>query len=364
MRTSFVISIVAAVGLGACAPSGPSTDPASDPLNGGRSAGSVIDRVDYLELPGPTFYPSALAATANGTLFVGGILGEIVKFSPSSIDPVVVLEPAAPPNAPIVIPGMLADDASRTLYVCGNIFTAAGGNPFASSAASLYAYDFDGKLKTSYPLPNQGHSICTDLVFDDHHNLYITEEAVGAIDLLKSGSSTIAEWTSGALLEPSTANPNLPPFGAHNAAYVDEGGNEFLYVTNFTKSTLVKIPVNADGSAGRAVQQAVMGAPAPVPSIALANPEGIRTIDADHLVGTMGPFGSLGSLIEYVRTAPDTWTITPLRNNLKGPTTVVASKGSYWITEAQAAQFILWAATGKAPTLDLPFKVVREDILE
>ncbi len=359
MRTPMLISIVAAVGLAGCR--GPAAQPGPGSQGPAVDAGSVIDSVPYLELPGTAFYPVALASTDDGSLFVGGILGEIVKFSPSSVDPVVLVQPSTPT---IVVPGMLADDTTRTLYVCGNVFTAAGGNPFASSAASLYAYDLNGTLKTSYPLPNQGKSICADMAFDAHHNLYITEEGVGAVEVLKSGATEITEWTTGAPLQPDTAQMNVPPFGAHNPTYVNEGGAEFLYVTNFSKSALVKIPIDGDGSAGTMVQETVTGAPAPVPSIALSNPEGIRTIDATHLVGTMGPFGGLGSLIEYVRTAPDTWTIIPLRNNLEGPSTVIASRGSYWINEGQAGQFILFASTGKTPTLDLPFKIVREDILQ
>ncbi len=378
MRRSLLMSIVAAAALAGCSgpagQPGPQGAPGSDgqpgaagpagptgPQGPAADAGAVIDTVPYLELPGTTFYPVALATSADGSLFVGGILGEIVKFSPGSVEPRVLVQPA---NPSVVVPGMLADDKTQTLWVCGNIFTAAGGNPFASSAASLYAYDFDGKLKKSYALPNQGKSICTDLAFDGGHNLYITEEGVGAIEILKDGAAAITQWTTDPLLAPDTTQTSVPPFGAHNPTWVSDGGNGLLYVTNFSKSTLVKIPIGGDGAAGTAVLETVTGAPAPVPAITLSNPEGIRTIDATHLVGTMGPFGGLGSLIEYTRTAADTWTITPLRNNLEGPSTVVAANGSYWINEGQAGQFILYASTGKAPTLDLPFKIVRQDIVQ
>ena len=63
-----------------------------------------------------------MSAAPDGTLFVGGLFGDIVKFTPDSTEPKVVVAQAA---KPIIVPGILIDDSTKTLLVCGNIFTAA-----------------------------------------------------------------------------------------------------------------------------------------------------------------------------------------------------------------------------------------------
>jgi hypothetical protein len=324
----------------------------------------VIETVPYLELPGDAYYPSAIASAADGTLFVGGITGQVVKFTPDSLDAKTLVAPEAPPNN-IIIPGILVDDSTATLWVCANNFQEP---PLGRPAASARAYDFDGNLKASYPLPNQGTSICTDLELDDQHDLYITEEVQGVIEILKDGSPTIEEWVRDPLLAPDTSalGPDQPPFGGHNMAFVREDGAGFLYVTNWTASTLLKVPM----SSGPIVQQAIAAAPPGFPQVTLANPEAVHAIDASHLVGVMGRWGVTntdgssvadGVLIEYVRDAADTWHLKPLRNGLRGPAAVARSFGNYWVTETQAYQFIRFAfePDHPAPQLDLPFKVQR-----
>jgi hypothetical protein len=301
-----------------------------DPGEAGAPATTFIDE---LQVPGADFFPTGMSASKDGTLFVGSAAtGEVLKYAPGATTPKVVV-----PASGYVVPNVFVDDAASILYVCVDDFQ---GPQFSKPAATLQAYDFDGKLQTSYPLPSQGGSVCEDMGLDASHNLYVTDTFLGAIYVLPNKGSALKAWTQDAALTPS--NPNALPFGGHGIAY-DGSGN--LYVDNFNTSALYRVPVNGDGSAGTVVAVTV------TPPI--ANPESLRMIDAHTMVMGQGAFGSTDDAVLQISLgADDQATSTVLMNGLQGASSVaLMSDGTLWVTQSQAGAFVL----GKPP--NLPFLI-------
>src|SRR5262249_13082825 len=111
----------------------------------------------------------------------------------------------------------------------------------------------------------------------------------------------------------------------------------------------------------QAVLQTVTASPGSL-APAYAQPEGVRTLDVTHLVGTMGPWGQSGFLVELTQSAPDTWTSSVIRNNLQGPTSVILSKGNYFIVGGEAPALVncLFVWSEPPPNPNLPFLIQRQ----
>lgn len=238
-------------------------------------------------------------------------------------------------NPPVLVANLTVDKGNSTLYACVDVFAPG----FMMPKGEVRAYDYDGKLKRSYPLPNQGTSVCEDIAIDAQHNIYVTDAFLGKVYSAAVGGQ-LTELASSDLLKPGN-NP-VPPFGAHGLTWA---GNA-LYVDNFNTSALVRLPLNGDGTAGAITTVTV--------TPALTNPEALRTLDDTHLLVTEDLWGSPdGKLAILTLDTPTTASTTVLRNDIEGPTSVAVANGSYWVTESQISKLL----GGLQP--NLPFKVQR-----
>jgi hypothetical protein len=122
-----------------------------------------------------------------------------------------------------------------------------------------------GAAKGTYPFPpNSG--ICNDIAIASDGSAYVSESLGGRIHRLKLGASQLEVWASDQRL-----------------AVID--GLSFLaggsvYANNFTTGKLLRVPVNADGSAG-AIQPIET-------SIPLVRPDGLRTVGPRTLIQAEG----------------------------------------------------------------------------
>lgn len=132
---------------------------------------------------------------------------------------------------------------------------AAGGNAF------LFAQNMNMKF------PN-------GLVFDANGDLFVTDSMSGTIFKIASNGLNVAEWKKDALLAGDVASACATglgfPLGANGLAL----SNGVFYVTNTDKASIIKIPVNADGTAGAAE---VLAGP---DCATLKGPDGV-TVDED-----------------------------------------------------------------------------------
>ncbi len=280
--------------------------------------------VDQLTLPGNNYYPESLNIAADGTLYIGSLAtGQVVKFAPGSTMAEVFV-----PAGEKAVAGVLVDDTGGALYICTDDF--AKTNPAVPAVRSFRLSD--GSPLSTYPFPTAG--FCNDLAFDGQHNLYVSDSA-GKIYKLPSGGSALALFSSDPALAPSTPQG----FGADGIVW---DGQSSLYVTKFTDSGLVRVPINADGSAGAAIPISV--------SPALSSPDGMRLFDPSTLLIAEGA----GHLTK-VALDGNTGTATVVKDGLNLPTSVVRYGGYGWVSEGQLGYF-LGSLTG-SPTL--PFQIRR-----
>lgn len=326
LRPLSIASVVVAASLYACS-------------SGDDAPKASTDSAANLELPG-VFYPQSITSASDGTLFVGSIgTGEVVKYAPGSTQPQVIVAKSDPQ---VLIPGLVVDDASSTLWV-----TAVKFDPgFANPRGELRSYDFEGHLKKTYLVPNQGSSIGEEPTIGPDHGIYVTDAFLGKVYVLKSPDGALQDWAASDLLK--STDPEFPPFGAHGIAW-DGAGN--FYVNNYNASRLVRLPIEADGRSGTASEVNVKPA--------LVHPEGLRMIDGKTLVATEHAGDPRNGRLTLIALGDaDQATGVTLRDHLKTPTNVTLARGSFWITEGQTDQFLA-GAFGGTPAPQLPFLVQR-----
>jgi sugar lactone lactonase YvrE len=119
--------------------------------------------VSSLTVPGDSFFPESIAATPDGTLFVGSVVtGEILRYQPGSTTAETLV--AAGVNAGTV--GVFADTRRGVLWACAVDLT-------FQTPTALRAFDLrTGALRANYQLPDRG--VCTDIALA-HGDVYITD---------------------------------------------------------------------------------------------------------------------------------------------------------------------------------------------
>lgn len=329
MSVTRIASFVALLGLSAAAACGGEAGPAGPagaqgpegekgPAGEQGTAGTG-SLPDALVLPGDKFYPESITATADGTLYVGSTgSGQIVKYAPGATAPTTFV------SGLVNVNGVLADDAAGLLWVCANDF-------FGASGASVRAFGVaDGQEKKK--ITDAKLVACNDMALDGQKNLYVADSK-GTILKLASGASTFTAWSTDTALKPAT---QATGFGADGIVWDTQSS---LFVNNFEKGTLVRIPIKADGSADAPVAITVTGG--------LKTPDGMRLLSPTSLLVIDN-----GQLVR-VDVTGTTATKTVLSNRLDQATGVVKVGKSYWVTEGQLNALF----TGMAPKV--PFYVQR-----
>ena len=87
------------------------------------------------------------------------------------------------------------------------------------------------------------------ICFDTAGNAYISDSFQGVIWKTDKNGNNLTRWASDPLLAPG--NGLNPPFGANGIEFNNE--RTAMFVANTANHTLIKIPVNGDGSAGKPV---------------------------------------------------------------------------------------------------------------
>jgi hypothetical protein len=292
--------------------------------------------VEALELPGPAYYPESLNASSDGTLYVGSLVtGEVARFAPGASEATAFL----PPGTVKGVAGVLVDDSTHSLFLCAVDAT-------FKSPDSVARYDLNtGSLIATFSFPgatlvdggsNPYVGFPNDMVFDGAHALYVTDSFYGNIYKVAdiTTSAPMAVWTNVPALAPATQGT----FGADGITW--DGASSF-YVNNNNTGAVVRVPINANGTAGTAVVLSV--------TPALSHPDGQRQLDASTLLIA----DNAGSLVT-VSLSGDAGTTTVLDNRLNAPTSVVKVGSHYWVSEGQITTSLL---TGTPP--NLPFLVQR-----
>ncbi|MDC0740638.1 SMP-30/gluconolactonase/LRE family protein [Polyangium mundeleinium] len=178
----------------------------------------------------------------DGVAYVGAVLtGQILKvdLATGAISPFGAM-PAFPQNGGALVGLTLGPDGA--VYGALNI-TAAGGPQTgiyrvapAGGDATLFASD-------------PGMVFNNDLRFDAAGDLFVSDSMSGAIFKVSKDGGTVSKWVEGMLLTPDPTVCGVQTnFHLGINGFVRAG--DAYYATNTDRASIVKIPVNADGSAG------------------------------------------------------------------------------------------------------------------
>ncbi|MEW6160567.1 MAG: FG-GAP-like repeat-containing protein [Verrucomicrobiota bacterium] len=181
----------------------------------------------------PATLPEGLTIDPQGNMYVSMIAsGEIRKITPDGT-------PSTFAQLPETVTGMAADRQ-------GAIYVAASPQPPAVDRFGIWKIESNGQARLFAPMPPD--TLINDLFLHANGNLYVTDSIGGKVFQI-SQQGTAQVWTTDPLLlgTPDPQPPHPPfPIGANGIAFFRTNA----FVANTDLGTLVRIPVQADGSAG------------------------------------------------------------------------------------------------------------------
>jgi hypothetical protein len=354
-RLVTMVLVLVSVGVAACAggdpaPADAGPGDAADAAAGGAPDAASLDAFPSdgagpdaaadllatrlgLALPGAELYPEGIAATRDGTFYVGSLReGLVLKASAGTYWRGTPFIPAGS-NGLVGVLGLLVDEATSTLWVCSSDMPQ---SKLAGTArTALKAFDLtSGAPKGSVEFPGGGR--CNDLAIDSRGTVYATDSSSPRLLRLVRGGSALDVWMEGEALA-----------GYLNGIVAD--GRDRLYLVLSDAGGLLRIPVEADGTPG-AVQKVTL-------SRKLSGPDGIEMLD-EHTALVVENSWALSTVTLREDGGAATGTVAQIAR-VRRPTTFALHDGAAWVVEGQLASLNNPDAGG--PPL-LPFVVHRVEL--
>jgi hypothetical protein len=248
----------------------------------------------------PMAFPESLTSTPDGTVYIGSMnLGEIYRAAPGSAQATTWISKEKGGFGRVL--GLLADARNDTLYVCDNNGDKAYLKTFSLRGASL--------TKT-YELPGGG--FCNDIALKGN-DAYITDTKGGRVLRLVQNATALTVWYTN---DPSDASLD-------GLVWL---GND-LYTNTYNGNHLIRIPMNADGSAGKGVNLST--------SMDIYQPDGMRLGPHNELLLVEGRGKDGNGRLDKVTVNGDAATITVLKQGLMLPTAVTMVGDTALVLEAK-----------------------------
>ena len=264
----------------------------------------AADRAEISFADGRIF-PESLSSTKNGDLYFGS-LGLDAVYRATSKDSKATVWIPAKSNGLTTVLGVLADEKAGVLWVCASASGGRNGAPFVGETA-LKAFNLkDASLKASYPFP--GNGLCNDIAVAKDGTVYAADTTQARVLRLKKGATALDVWS---------ADPMLLATADGLALLAD--GN--LYINSVGQSTLMRIDVNKDGSAGKITKLE--------PSQKLQGPDGMRAVGNRTLLLVEG------GRLDEVTINGDKAEIKVLKDGMPGITAVTLTGGMAYVAEAR-----------------------------
>ena len=249
-------------------------------------------------------FPESLTSTADGTIIIGSLdHGTIYRAAPGTSKATPWIAPR--PDGLNRVLGVLAHDASNTLWVCTNDPDPSGGK------AELKAFDLTSAMpKGSYPFPGGG--FCNDIAVARDGTTYVTDTRGGRILVLKRGATAIdVLWT-----DPKWV-------GIDGIVLLTDGAVLF---NNVRENQLVRVEIKPGGAPG-AVTQLQLSQP-------IDGPDGMRTLPNGRVILAENRAGK----IDVVTIEGNKANIETIKDGFKfTPTAVTVVGDTVWVLEAKFA---------------------------
>ena len=288
---------------------------------------SVARAAPAITLPGDLAYPESLAASSDGTLFIGSAkMGGILRVTPGSSTPTPWIAPTAFGTRSIF--GVLVDERSGTLWTCSNDLASDGiASPGSGSGSALKGFDLKtGAGKVSVPFPGN-RPLCNDIAVAKDGRVYVSDEYSARVLRLSADSRSLEVWVS----DPQLADIDGIAFGAD--------GN--LYANTYEGSGLFRIDVK-HSTAGKVVKLST--------SRPITHPDGMRPV-----TGNMFLMVEAAGTLDRVSVRHDQALIETIRSNMVEPSAVTSVGRTAWVAEGQIG--VLYDVKHPKPP-KLPFDVV------
>jgi hypothetical protein len=288
---------------------------------------SVASAAPAITLPGDLAYPESLAASSDGTLFIGSAkMGGVLRVTPGSSTPMPWIAPTAFGTRSVF--GVLVDERSGTLWICSNDLASDGiASPGSGSGSALKGFDLKtGAGKVSVPFPGN-RPLCNDIAVAKDGRVYVSDEYSARVLRLSTDSHSLEVWVS----DPQLADIDGIAFGAD--------GN--LYANTYEGSGLFRIDVK-HSTAGKVVKLST--------SRPITHPDGMRPV-----TGNMFLMVEAAGTLDRVSVRHDQALIETIRSNMVEPSGVTSVGRTAWVAEGQIG--VLYDVKHPKPP-KLPFEVV------
>jgi sugar lactone lactonase YvrE len=273
-------------------------------------------------------FPEGIAASADGTLYVGSITSSTVLQIDPPYDASDISEFSQGQLTRGSI-GVFVDDAQGVLLVCDS-------NPGEPVASSLVALDLETGMRVAehvlVPAAEMSPVLCNDgIVAEDGHTYF--SDSFGARVMRVAANDLLVDGVDAEVFleDPQLGAMGDPPFGANGVTELDGE----LYVVNFNQGTLMRLPRDPDGNALDLVPIALEDVDGR--SVTLVGPDGLDASSAGTLMvvenGIFG--GGAGNRLVEIELEGETGVVHEVAGGLDIPTTAAEAGGRQWVVEGQ-----------------------------
>jgi hypothetical protein len=237
-------------------------------------------------------YPESITSMSDGTLINGSVKGIVYRAKGTEAKATAWIR-STPENGMLSVLGVLADERSKTLWLCSAAMPVPGAPPAAGKASSLMAFDLgSGKPRSSYPFPPP-NSACNDIAIDKDGTVYATDTPNGRLFKVAKGSKSLELYAQDDKLK-----------GVDGIAFSADGT---LYVNIVSRGALVRVDRKADKSFAGLTELTL--------SQPVKGPDGFRPIAGNRFLLAEGS----GGRVDEVTIEGDKAQIKVLREGMNSP---------------------------------------------
>jgi sugar lactone lactonase YvrE len=286
-----------------------------------------------IAIPGTGVFPESITSSKDGTLYIGSVGKSLVyRAAPGKAAAEEWIKPGTGGIKQVF--GVLADDASGTLWLCSNQLGGPPGSPPTGTNA-LHAFDLaSGQPKGSWPFPAGG--MCNDIAIGADGSAYATDTMGMQVLRLPKNGKALEVW--------SAKGAYGAPGGVLDGIAVVDGR---VIVNALVPGKFFATAVKPDGSAG-AVTELKLSKP-------VTRPDGMRAWGKGGLLTTEGT-----GRIDHLMISGDSAMVHTVKEGLDGVVSVTVVGNSAYALEGQLA--IMMGPPNAPKPAEKPYRAVGFDL--